>query len=124
MNGRRCETGLGAWPNVSLAEARRAAAEIQASARAGVDLLAERDRARREAEAAQARAQSFDDATRAFIASKEAAWTNPKHRQQWRNSLATYAGSIIGDVNVADVDTAMAMKVLEPIDLRPVWSLI
>ncbi len=42
-------------------------------------------------------------------------WKNPKHRQQWQNTLTTYAGPVIGGINVALVDTGLVLKVLEPI---------
>lgn len=41
------------------------------------------------------------------------------HRQQWRNPLESYVYPLIGKLPVADVDTALAMRVLEPI-----WSKI
>ena len=50
-----------------------------------------------------------------FIARKEAGWRNPKHRQQWRSTLATYACPIIGDLSVAAVDTGLVVQVLDPI---------
>lgn len=40
---------------------------------------------------------------------------NAKHRQQWRNTLATYAYPILGDVPVADVNTDLVLKMVEPI---------
>ncbi len=52
-----------------------------------------------------------------MIASHEAAWKNPKHRAQWKATLATYAYPVFGDLSVAAVDTGLVQKVLEPI-----WS--
>ena len=40
---------------------------------------------------------------------------NSKHRQQWGTTLATYASPIMGSLPVAAIDTALVMKVLEPI---------
>ena len=49
-----------------------------------------------------------------------AGWRNSKHRQQWKNTLATYVYPVIGALPVQDVDTALVFKVLEPIWLtRP-----
>jgi len=42
-------------------------------------------------------------------------WKNPKHRQQWANTLATYASPAIGALAVRDVDVDPVLKVLEPI---------
>ena len=50
-----------------------------------------------------------------MIASHEAAWKNPKHRAQWKATLATYAYPVFGDLSVAAVDNGLVLKVLEPI---------
>ena len=59
--------------------------------------------------------QTFGNAPSNLIASNEADWMNAKHRQQWRNTLATYAYPILGDVPVADVNTDLVLKMVEPI---------
>src|SRR5262249_441275 len=51
----------------------------------------------------------------AYIAAHEAEWKNPIHRKQWRTTLKNYASPIIGKLSVAEVDTALVMKVLQPI---------
>jgi integrase len=58
---------------------------------------------------------TFRDCGEAVIASHEAGWRNPKHRQQWANTLKTYAYPHIGDLPVAAIDTTLVLKVLEPI---------
>jgi hypothetical protein len=40
---------------------------------------------------------------------------NAKHGDQWRNTLATYADPVIGNVFVRDVEQSHVMRVLEPI---------
>ncbi|MBO0736608.1 MAG: site-specific integrase, partial [Alphaproteobacteria bacterium] len=47
--------------------------------------------------------------------SHEASWRNPKHRQQWRNTLGYYVLPAIGELPVAAVDTGAVMKILEPL---------
>src|SRR5262249_47405294 len=53
----------------------------------------------------------------AYINAHEAGWRNPKHRQQWKNTLATYGSPVVGKLPVSAVDTGLVLKVLEPI-----WS--
>ena len=65
----------------------------------------------------QRRSITFDQCAEAYIRAHEASWRNPKHRQQWRNTLATYVTPVFGAVPVADVDVAMVMKVVESL-----WS--
>ena len=51
----------------------------------------------------------------AYIAAHEASWRNAKHRQQWRNTLDTYADPILGKLPVAQVEVGDVMRVLEPL---------
>ena len=112
----RAGSGAGA---VALAEARERAADLQRSVKAGVDPLAKREAdaasAAAEAAAAAIRGKTFRDVAELFLASHEAGWRNPKHRQQWRNTLEAYAHPHMGAVPVADVGTAHVMAALEPI---------
>ncbi|WP_434220961.1 phage integrase central domain-containing protein, partial [Paralimibaculum aggregatum] len=38
-----------------------------------------------------------------------------KHRQQWRNTLASHAEPVFGPVSVAAIDTSLVLKAIEPI---------
>jgi integrase len=122
MAGRTRDIGLGnASGNgaVTLAAARDLAAQYRSGVRAGVDPLAERDReaaeTRAKAQAGKIASVTFRDVAAAYIAAHESAWRNAKHRAQWSATLATYAYPVMGDLPVADVDTAHVMAVLEPI---------
>jgi integrase len=118
-NGHMREMGLGSFADVTLAEAREKAADLHRKVKAGIDPLAERE-ARAFAEKvashqATVRAITFADVADRYIAAHEAGWRNPKHRQQWRNTLNTYALPVLGTLPVSDVDTGAVMRVLEPI---------
>jgi integrase len=58
---------------------------------------------------------TFRQCAERMIASHEAAWKNPKHRAQWKATLATYAYPMFGDLSVAAVDNGLVLKVLEPL---------
>ena len=45
----------------------------------------------------------------------EAGWRNAKHRDQWRNTIKTYASPEFGALPVQAADVSLVMKVLEPI---------
>jgi integrase len=109
------QMGLGALRDVPLAEARKKAAEARALKEHGVDPIEERESARQIAAAAEAKAMTFDQCRDAYIAAHEASWRNPKHRQQWSNTLATYASSAVGSLPVMAIDTALVLRVVEPI---------
>ena len=109
------DMGLGGIDVVSLAEAREKALAARKLVKAGIDAIEDRDaqRAQRAIDATSGR--TFQDCAEKYIASHEKGWRNPKHRDQWYNTLATYAFPVFGDVPVDIVDTAMVTEVIEPI---------
>lgn len=113
----RRDLGLGAFPDVPLAEAREKARQAREQVAAGIDPALARREARSALIAQQNAALTFDEAAKAYIQSHEAGWSNPKHADQWRNTLATYASPTIGKVLVRDVDTAHVVKLLTTSDL-------
>ncbi|MBN2751112.1 MAG: DUF4102 domain-containing protein, partial [Rhodospirillaceae bacterium] len=102
LNGKAREMGLGSVADVSLADARKRAAEAREALSAGIDPLAKRTEERTQARLAEARALTFNACCDAYIEAHDAEWRNAKHRQQWRNTLATYAGSVFGGLPVAE----------------------
>lgn len=114
-DGKTRDMGLGGWPSISLADAREKAAEARRHHAQGKDPIVERDAAVARARLEAARAITFKQCAEALIDSHEGTWRNPKHRQQWRNTLKTYAYPVIGKMPVADVGTADVLKVIEPI---------
>ena len=121
-SGRMREMGLGpaAGPApVSLAAARTRARALFEAVRAGRDPLedraAERAAAKAAAQAQAARGKTFGDVMTFYLAAHEAGWRNGKHRQQWENTLATYAAPHMGEVPVADVTVGHVMAALEPV---------
>jgi integrase len=106
--------GLGAFLDVSLAEAREAAAAARKRVRQGVDPIATR-KTETTAKRAAGALHTFKEVADAYIAAHESSWRNDKHKQQWRNTLATYAEPILGKMPVATVDVGAVTRVLEPI---------
>jgi len=115
LNGKSREMGLGPVSVVPLAEAREKAAGARRLVKSGTDPLEARQIEKAKAEAEVVRGMTFAQCAEAFIAAHEATWRNAKHRQQWTNTLATYAGPVFGTLPVAAVDLALVMRVLEPI---------
>lgn len=112
--GRQAEMGLGSLDVLSLAEARDSARLARRRVSQGVNPKDARD-ADLAAMQTPPTSVSFSQAAERFIAANEAAWRNPKHRQQWRNTLATYVEPVFGDAPVEAIDTDLVMRVLEPI---------
>ena len=114
-HARSHEMGLGSERDVSLAEARVKAADARRQLVNGIDPLAAREGRRAQEKLAKAGTTSFAECAKKFIAAQRAAWQNGKHAEQWQNTLETYAGPVIGELAVRDVDTAHVLRVLEPI---------
>jgi integrase len=117
LNGRTRDMGLGSLITFSLAEARQAALEARKLVAAGVDPIEAKRAQRAQKRARDVRVVTFREEAEAYIEAHRSSWKNAKHAEQWRTTLETYAYPIIGDVAVADVDTGMIVKILEPI-----WS--
>jgi len=115
--GKRRDMGLGGFPDVTVAQAREKARAARQRLEEGIDPIEERKQARSALAAARAAAKTFEDCVEGFMKAKESEWRNPKHRQQWQNTLDTYAGPVMGQLLVGDVALPHVLKVLEPI-----WS--
>lgn len=87
LGGKIHEMGLGAFPTVCVADARRARDSAVARVMAGLDPII----ARVDAIKARAGKPTFGEAADAYIGAKAAEWRNPKHRAQWRMTLEEYA---------------------------------
>jgi integrase len=106
------EMGLGSAKHISLAEARALADAARRQVRDGINPIADR-RAKTQPE----RGTSFAEAAQSYIAAHQAGWRNEKHRQQWSNTLATYAYPVIGDLACNEISIDHVLRILEPI-----WS--
>lgn len=115
VGAKRREIGLGGFPEVTLAMARDRARDAKDKIRQGIDPVEERKAARAALTAAQHRGLPFADAVNRYLASKLEEFKNPKHRQQWRNTLESYALPQLGAMLVQDIGTADVLRVLEPI---------
>jgi integrase len=111
----RRDIGLGGFPGVTLSQARDKARDARAKIEAGVDPVEERKTARAALVASQARSLTFADAVDRCLATKLDAFKNPKHRQQWENTLATYAVPELGKMLVQDIAIQDVLRVLQPI---------
>jgi integrase len=115
VQGKTRYMGLGAYPEISLADARELARECRKLLRAGIDPIEHRRAQRGAQRVAEAKALTFDDAVRGYINTHEAEWTNARHRAQWAKTLADYVSPVFGKKSVGQVDQADVLKALEPI---------
>lgn len=113
--GKAREMGLGAFPDVSLMEARESAAAARKTLRESLDPIDERKATQSAAVASIAKALTFKQCTDAYIAKQSVEWKNAKHAAQWRSTLEKYAHPIIGKLQVRDINDDHVLQILEPI---------
>ena len=114
-NGRERQMGLGPMSTLSLAEARERARDCRKILLDGRDPIEVRDAERMQKRTETARAVTFRECAERYIAAHEASWQNEKHRAQWKSTLVRYAFPVIGDLSVAAIDTALVVKIVEPV---------
>ena len=115
LKKRKRMAGLGPLDRVSLAEARDLAASCRKQLQRGIDPILARKEDQIVAQLQSARAMTFDQAAAAYIDAHRAAWKNAKHASQWENTIETHASPIIGKLPICEIDTALVMKVVEPL---------
>ncbi len=107
VHGRRIDIGLGNAELVSLADARRTAADNRAVARTGGDPR-------------RARTISFAEAAPRAMAEKAETWrrgTASKSQRDWRSTMAAYVLPELGSMHVGAVATSDVKRVLRPLAL-------
>ena len=115
FNGRERWTGLGPYPDVSLAEARDKAATWRREVRQGIDPMQVKQQAAAVVRAEQAKTVTFESCAKRYIESHRSGWKSAKHAEQWTSTLQAYAGPVIGKMDVALIETAHIMRVLDPV---------
>ena len=103
-SGKTRYLGLGAYPTVSLADARTERDKAKKAIQEGHDPI----EARRLADAPKPAVVTFRDAVDDYISAHAAGWRNPKHRAQWRSTLDTYCQALLNRP-VEEIDT-LAIK--------------
>jgi integrase len=110
LEGRRIELGLGSAVDITLAKAREKAGAIRSMLLDGIDPRAERAKAK----VKKKPAETFGTFAIGLVDDIEDGFKNLKHRQQWRNTLTTYAQPLFA-LPIAEVTTENILAVLQPI---------
>jgi integrase len=100
--------GLGAYPGVTLAEARSKAADARKIAAEGGDPIAARKFKKQQM-------PTFTTCAARYIRAHRRGWKNAKHARQWVSTLKTYARPVIGAKPVDAIGTEDVLAVLTPI---------
>jgi integrase len=111
-NGKARKAGLGGYPTVTLAEARKVALSYRQLIHKGIDPIDEVNRLRKETGKA---VPTFNQAAARYILKQRHEWRNKKHTKQWISTLRNHAIPTIGSMLVTDITKADVLKVLKPI---------
>ena len=114
-NGKARHMGLGPISDVSLAKARRKAAECRSLRHDGIDPLEARKANIQAARLSAAKSVTFKQCAERYVEAHKSGWHNAKRAHQWLRTLETYAFPLLGALPVQAIDTGLVVNVLQPI---------
>ena len=107
--------GLGSEKDIPLKEARELASDCRNKLAHGLDPRAEREKIQADHRSAKAKSITFKQAAEKYIETHRASWKNPKHTQQWTNTLTEYAFPTIGNKACSEITKEHVLQILNPI---------
>jgi integrase len=114
-HGRERMMGLGSAADFSLKEARERARVARQLLADGVDPLDQKQASRAAAKLSAARRLTFRDAAQRYFDQNEKRWRSASHREEFLRSLEAYAYPVIGGTDVAAIEIADILHILEPV---------
>ena len=113
--GKAKAIGLGGYPTTSLAIARDKASEARNGRVLGKDPAALKKEQAQSKRLDALKAKTFEQCALEYIEHIKDKWRNPKHKQQWINTLTQFAFPVIGKTPIPDVDKEAVIEILKPI---------
>ena len=108
VDGKRRDIGLGGFPTVSLAQARKRATDIREAVADGMDPLTEKRKPGK---------PTLREAAYTVHKDNKPRWRNVKHAAAWIQTLERYVFPMIGNKRIDKIGSADVLTVLSPI-----WS--
>jgi len=126
ITGKEQKMGVGACSLVTLAEARDKAREMHKKIRDGINPTMERKAAKARAALEAAKIRTFRQCAEKYFDSIRAG-LDVSHVRKVEKSLELHVYPIIGDLQIADIDTGLVLEVLQqPVDTadgkKPFWE--
>jgi len=112
MQGKAHKAGLGSYPTVTLADARKVALSYRKLIHKGVNPINEVKRLKQET---RRTVPTFNQAAARYILKQRHEWRNKKHAKQWISTLRNHADPTIGAKLVTEITKDDVLKVLKPI---------
>ncbi len=113
--GKQQNISLGAFPTLTIAEARIKAQQARDELNEGKNPLAAKTAAKAQRNAQEAKKILFKDFAASCIQTKRSEWSNQKHGDQWVFTLEEYAYPIIGNKALDEITMEDILEILEPI---------
>ena len=110
VTGKRRNAGLGSYPEVTIAEAGKRASAMRLELGDGRDPLEEKTKIEE-----RPKIPTFEEAARTLHKDLLAGWKNPKHGQQWINTLIEYVFPKLGGMLLHEIQPGDVAEVLKPI---------
>ena len=108
------DMGLGKFPIVTLNDARQKLVNAKKIIYEGKDPIKLKKEKQIEL---KRKSITFKKIRDEFIETFQVEWSNSKHKNQWINTLKTYADPIIGDLAPSEIKTHHVLSIL-----KPIWS--
>lgn len=113
VSGKRRAMGLGSLEICSLANARQKSLGLRRAIFDGIDPIDQRQEKKLSLKESDLNSITFQEAANKCIKTKQAEWSNSKHKDQWVSTINTYALPIIGRMRVHQITTSHIVKLLE-----------
>jgi integrase len=111
FDGKRFDTSLGSFPEITLAEARNKVIKLKGKILNGENPL----EGKKLRAANQTPPITFDNYAEQYINRMSPKWRNAKHLSQWVGTIKTYAFPVIGKLPLEAITTSHIVQILEPI---------
>ena len=114
IEGKQRNIGLGGYPTVGLADARKKARANVLAVEENRNPIEEKRATRRES-LERATVKTFWEIAQEVIETNRPSWTDPKAVKDWTNTLLNHAVPVIGNKRPREITAADIQKVLQPI---------
>ena len=111
VTSKRRNAGLGSYPEVTIAEAARRATAMRTLLLEGKDPLEEKTKVEEE----KPKVPTFEQAAHTLHQDLLPGWKNPKHGQQWINTMKDYVFPKLGGKFLHEIQPGDVAEVLKPI---------
>ena len=114
LRGQERWMGLGSAADFSLREARERARAARQLLADRIDPLAGKRAAEEAVKLAEARKLTFREAAERYFNQHASKWRSAKHREAFLSTLKAHVFAVIGDMDVAAIDTRDVLRAIEP----------